>query len=67
MVPSLPFVLINGKTDLPRIGNNNITGELIKKKLWENRSVHGCKQNKGYFKCKTQGFNQLFPKASHFK
>lgn len=31
MVPSLPFVLINGKTDLPRIGNKNITGELIKR------------------------------------
>lgn len=28
MVPSLPFVLINGNTDLPRIGNKNITGEL---------------------------------------
>lgn len=67
MVPSLPFVLINGKTDLPRIGNKNITGELIKKEMWENRSVHVCKQNKDYFKCEIQGFNQLFPKASHFK
>lgn len=57
MVPSLPFVLINGKTDLPRTGNKNITGELIKKKMWENISVHGCKQNKEYFQCKTQGFN----------
>lgn len=67
MVPSLPFVLINGKTDLPRTGNKNITGELIKKKMWENMSVRGCNQNKEYFKCKTQGFNQLFPKASHFQ
>lgn len=32
MVPSLPFVLINEKTDLPRIGNKNTTGELIKRK-----------------------------------
>lgn len=56
MVPSLPFVLINGKTDLPRIGHENITGELIKKKMWENISGHGCKQNKEYFKCKIQGF-----------
>lgn len=32
MVPSLPFVLINGKTDLPKIGNKNITEELIKRK-----------------------------------
>lgn len=64
MVPSLPFVLINGNTDLPRIGNQNITGELNKKKMWENISVHGCKQNKECFKCRTQSFNQLFPTAS---
>jgi hypothetical protein len=32
MVPSLPFVLINGKTDLPRVGNKNITGKVFKKR-----------------------------------
>lgn len=63
MVPSLPFVLINGKTDLPKMGNKNITGELIKKKMWENISGHGCKQNKEYFKCKTQGFNSAVSKS----
>lgn len=31
MVPSLPFVLINGKTDLPRVGNKNMTGKLEKR------------------------------------
>lgn len=31
MVPSLPFVLINGKTDLPRVGNKNMTGKLKKR------------------------------------
>lgn len=67
MVPSLPFVLINGKTDLPRIGNKKHHWRTYKKRLWENMSVHGYKQNKEYFKCKTQGFNQLFPRASHFK
>lgn len=63
MVPSLPFVLINGKTDLSRTGNKNITGELIKKKMWENISVRGCKQNKEYSKCKTQGFNCAVSKS----
>lgn len=54
MVPSLPLVLINGKTDLPRIGNKNITLEL--NKMWENMPVQGCKQNKEYFKCKNPEF-----------
>lgn len=67
MVPSLPFVLINGNTDLPRTGNKNITGELNKKKMWENISVHGYKQNKEYFKCRTKSFNQLFPTVSYLK
>lgn len=67
MVPSLPFVLINVKTDLPEIGHENITGELIKKKMWETISVRGCKQNKEYFKCKTRAFNSLFPKARHLR
>lgn len=63
MVPSLPFVLINGKTDLPRKGHENITGELIKKKMWENISVHGCKQR--IFQMQNLGLlTRCFPKPA---
>lgn len=66
MVPSLPFVLINGNTDLPRIGNKNITGEL-KKKVNVGKIYQCMDANKEYFKRKTKGLNQLFPKANHLK
>lgn len=31
--------------------------------MWENISVRGCKQNKEYSKCKTQGFNRAVSKG----
>lgn len=43
MVPSLPFVLINGKTDLPRVDNKNMTGKLEKRE----REKEGEKESKG--------------------
>ena len=65
MVPSLPFVLISGKIDLPRTGNKNITLELIKcGKICQFRVAN---RTKNISNVKTQGFNQLFPKANHFK
>lgn len=65
MVPSLPFVLINGKTDLPRIGNKNITLEL--KKCGKICQFRVANRTKNISNTKTQDFNQLFLKANHFK
>lgn len=65
MVPSLPFVLINGKTDLPRIGNKNITLEL--KKCGKICQFRVANRTKNISNTNTQDFNQLFLKANHFK
>jgi hypothetical protein len=72
MVPSLPFVLINGNTDLPRMGNKNITGELKKERERERENVGKYisvwfQMEQRIFQIQNQGSNQLFPKASHLK
>lgn len=47
MVPSLPFVLINGKTDLPRVGNKNMTGKLKKREREKERGKNKQKNTWG--------------------
>lgn len=64
MVPSLPFVLINGKTDLPEIGHENITGELIKKKMWETISVMVVNRTKNISNAKPGLLTRCFPKPA---
>lgn len=55
MVPSLPFVLINGKTDLPRVGNKNMTGKLKKR---EREKGEGGKKAKEHVRVNTSVYGR---------